>query len=590
MTKVWQNGDVAGAADLNRWESVQGLTADTGDQTAAINDWLADTSPFGIKQLIGTTSISAGLQVPAGTYFDISKAHITQLGDNKSHVVMGSNSTLYGGTLVGKGSDYVSGASGAGVGININGASNVEVNGTTVTNVSGHCINVIGATNAKFSRMTVVGVPDLITAGDGSPCDGFFIDNNSSQITIDDCNISGVCQGIIGGLTVTHLTITDTKIHDVVGQHGMYVQNGVGLHLSGLDIWNTNLDGCKVQIHDTLGVDAVGISISDITLNSVGSNGLILINTDTNLSGGWKFKAVTINNVSAVNCSRGVYLSSVWGADVSNISVLNCTGDAITVLDCQNIQGSNWVVDTAGRLGIRFTNQSGAATDRISLSGVRIHNAGNNGETSNVYGIQLVQGSNITLDRTIVTANNAKMQYGLYVASANDDQATLIIRNSEFSGATTNDVRLLTNPPRKIKEWNNVTIGSTISGFPVALPTKIGGRGANTMYVCNAAPTSGVFAKGDEILNSAGTVGQPKAWIVTTAGGASSSTRANSTAYTAGTWIKTSTGAVLECTTAGTTDTAEPTIGAVGTTVTDGSVIWTVRATTSAVLTSTGNL
>lgn len=108
-----------------------------------------------------------------------------------------------------------------------------------------------------------------------------------------------------------------------------------------------------------------------------------------------------------------------------------------------------------------------------------------------------------------------------------------------------------------------------------------------------ASPSVGVWNVGDRIVNSTPAVGSPKGWTNTAAGGASSTTRGDATAYTTGTWIKWPTGTtVWECTTAGTTTTGAPSITGitVGQTVTDGTVVWTLRATTQANFVSEGNL
>jgi hypothetical protein len=108
-----------------------------------------------------------------------------------------------------------------------------------------------------------------------------------------------------------------------------------------------------------------------------------------------------------------------------------------------------------------------------------------------------------------------------------------------------------------------------------------------------AAPTSGVYILGDTIRNSAPAVGQPKEWINTQDGGAYSTTRANTTGYTVGIYALWTTGTtVWECTTAGTSAGAAPSIvgKVVGDTVVDGSVTWTMRATTQANFVSAGNL
>lgn len=108
-----------------------------------------------------------------------------------------------------------------------------------------------------------------------------------------------------------------------------------------------------------------------------------------------------------------------------------------------------------------------------------------------------------------------------------------------------------------------------------------------------AVPTSGVFVVGDRIKNSAPAVGQPKAWSCTVAGGLTQATRGNTTAYAQGAWVLWTSGTtVWECTVAGTTAGAPPSIvgAVVGTTVVDGTVTWTCKALTQATFTSEGNL
>lgn len=109
----------------------------------------------------------------------------------------------------------------------------------------------------------------------------------------------------------------------------------------------------------------------------------------------------------------------------------------------------------------------------------------------------------------------------------------------------------------------------------------------------STAPLTGVWNANDRIFTTAAAVGSPKGWINTATGGASSTTRADATAYAAGVWAKWPTSTtVWECTTAGTSTTGAPDITgkAVGQTVTDGTVVWTMRATTQANFVSEGNL
>jgi len=113
-----------------------------------------------------------------------------------------------------------------------------------------------------------------------------------------------------------------------------------------------------------------------------------------------------------------------------------------------------------------------------------------------------------------------------------------------------------------------------------------------TIKGVTAAPNKGVWAVGDRAIRTPAS-GQPKAWVCTVAGGATSATRANTTAYAAGTWAIWTTGTtVWECSIAGTSDSSPPSIvgKVVGDTVVDGGVTWTCRSLTAATWVSEGNL
>jgi hypothetical protein len=51
--------------------------AGVGDETAALNSWLAAPSPLGVKRLVGNPTISAPLIIPSKTILDAQSAKIT---------------------------------------------------------------------------------------------------------------------------------------------------------------------------------------------------------------------------------------------------------------------------------------------------------------------------------------------------------------------------------------------------------------------------------------------------------------------------------------------------------------------------------
>lgn len=106
-------------------------------------------------------------------------------------------------------------------------------------------------------------------------------------------------------------------------------------------------------------------------------------------------------------------------------------------------------------------------------------------------------------------------------------------------------------------------------------------------------PTTGKWYVGDRVINSIPSVGQPKSWACSVAGGANSTTRDNLTEYALSVWAIWTTGTtVWKCTTAGTTAASPPSIvgKVVGNTVVDGDAVWTMQSETTAIFVSEGNL
>ena len=109
-------------------------------------------------------------------------------------------------------------------------------------------------------------------------------------------------------------------------------------------------------------------------------------------------------------------------------------------------------------------------------------------------------------------------------------------------------------------------------------------NGRITTYA-TTQPTSEVYAQNDRIMRTPPDPSLQNAWTCNVSGGAYSVTRANTTGYASGVWAIWTTGTtVWECTTAGTSAGAAPSIvgKVVGDTVTDGTVVWTMRSLTTA--------
>lgn len=164
----------------------------------------------------------------------------------------------------------------------------------------------------------------------------------------------------------------------------------------------------------------------------------------------------------------------------------------------------------------------------------------------------------------------------------------------------------LSAPIQHVTNRFQVRYGDTGSGVPISANSYVFDADynsgdqrirlfGNTIKISahSGVPITGLISLYQRVLNSTPTVGQPKGWICTVAGGAVSATRANSTAYSLGVWATWTTGTTAwEVTTAGTSAGSPPSITGlvVGDTVTDGTIVWTMRSLTTATLTSEGNL
>lgn len=436
--------------------------ANTTTLQAAVTDAASNGAPLDVR---GAFSVAGAITVPAAaTILGDKQTTITQTTSNSTTFSVGANATLDGLAIVGKGTDYVAGTgTPTALGVSVT-ADNVTVRNCTISNHAGAGIRLNNANHFRCSNTRIFGVsPGQTIPAVDSSCFGVYIltatNSTFTNVEISDCSI-----GLITSVGCTHLSLQGLKIHDIPGQHGCYIQNATGLNIAGVDVWSINLNGVKLQLNNTVTSDSLAASIANISANNCGDTALTINNIDTALT--YKYRALSVANVSAVACGRGLYLGSVRGGTVSNVSVYNCVNDAFTLIDCQNIEGQGWVGDTVGRIGVRFTSATGTVQDRIRLRGLRLHNCGNNNEVNNLYGIYMLQGSNVTLDGPIVTATNGFMQYGLFLSSAvAGDQNTFAMRDAEFSGDTGTSARFQSTVTG-VKDWGNNRFSGSILNKP----------------------------------------------------------------------------------------------------------------------------
>ena len=526
--QVWSVEDPASASStyvaLSKWVRLDSAVADdTADDTAALNADLTAAAGGILYLRPKTYRVAGALTVPANTTLTSlsGRAIIRQTGVNFKTLTVGSNVTISGISFIGRGAAGYNPVSETNeVLIHADTVTNLKVTNCTFTGIGSMGIRLLNATDVTIDGCVFVGPgTPTITALDGV-CYGILVGAGSFRVRITKCDLSELCQGILQALNGQDLTIDNCKVHEIRGQHGLYISSGIGLMVTNITIANTAANGIKIQLGSTTTADSSGMVVSNIMASGVGDTALIVYNVDPALTR--KFTGSSISNITAINCYRGLYLGSLRGAVVTNVTVRTTTREAITVLDCWDLNISGAVLNESGYDAVKVTSVTNGTNARIRLSNMTIRNPATGNVAANLYGIAVYDCTDLTVENVQVSATNGFMVYGLFFAAG--DQTTFILRNSTFAGDTGVSVRLLA--ATALKEWANNQVTGTITNYPTTTPTRIGGRGPFTLYAATAIPTAGTFKVGDECANLTPVVGSPKAWLCTVAG-------------TPGTWVST---------------------------------------------------
>lgn len=441
----------------------ESLHAIGGDETHRLNTWLAQASPFGIKEAVGTFTISGGLTVPANTYLDASKATFTQTGTGQTSVLLAGGATIVGGAFTGRAADYspAQNIRPSSIGIRVTGP-NAAMYKTTLTDHAGAGIYLGPGSDSFHASLVEISAPSMAIPAMDSACFGVYAMGGTGH-TFDQLNIHHVSIGLITSIGVKRVRITGCRLHDIAGQHGIYLQNGTGLVVDRIDAWNIHLHAIKLQLNSASTEDSFACTITNVKANNCGDCAVSINTVTTDLASAKKIRGLSLASIAATRCQRGLYLGSVIGGTITKIRAVSCRGDGITILDCRNLSCSDLEVENCQRVGLRLATAAGAVQDQISIVGLRIQNAGLGGEAGYQFGIYDDQGTNLTLDAAAVSAPAGTMDYGLFVASTSPlDQTTLTVRNCEFLDARTGyDVRLEPGGVRP-REWSNNRVSGAV--------------------------------------------------------------------------------------------------------------------------------
>ena len=126
-------------------------------------------------------------------------------------------------------------------------------------------------------------------------------------------------QGVISGVSVTDLRVVNNNIHDIPGQHGLYIQSGSRTVIMGNAIRNCGLNGIKFQLQASATADSYGLTITGNTVDTTGDQGIILTTTDNSVARMF-YDVTVVGNTVRNPASSGIYLDAVSRATIRESS------------------------------------------------------------------------------------------------------------------------------------------------------------------------------------------------------------------------------------------------------------------------------
>lgn len=479
---------------------------------AAINA----AAPVGGWVLIdGDYLINGTVTVPSGARIDGSTGSLTQAADLAVtfSILNAPDVILRNVTAIGKGTDYTpSSAVLNAAAVYIGGTStNVLIEGCTLRNHAGVGVSIAGGVQdvrIVGTRIQGPGAAEITPLADNYGM-GVLASDDSNAWSVIDCDISEYAQGINSGENCSNIRISGNHIHNMTGQHGIYLDAVNNLIISDNIIRDTGLQGIKVQLANTaIGPDTDHVTITGNVVTNVGSHGLLLTKAVT---GGRQTRRVTISgNTFTTNLTGGdgINLINVIGA-VVNANVVHNARHGINANACDGLTVSNNRFHALQQNGLLFT-----ATNDVEVVYNRVIDCGSEGNASAEFGIQVhTTSTGYRIVGNTISDSAGNMRYGLYLSGTAHN--TIAVRNNEFTGATDYGARL--DAAQAVKEWNNnVCQGALGDIFTFPSTLVVGGPPAQATGI--APPTTGTWVRGSIVWNRTPTAGGTLGWICTTAG------------------------------------------------------------------------
>lgn len=281
---------------------------------------------------------------------------------------------------------------------------------------------------------------------------GIFVEANATRahgrITIVCPTISGVAQGILAtesGGSPGDMLIVAPVIHDIPGQHGMYLRCS-NITATTPIITTTALQGFKVQAGGTSG-DIQNVTVTAPRIRGASSQAFSVECSIADATGVMAvMEGIVVTNPNVDDCQRGMVVrGGVKHSRIDNFVGRNLTAQGILIdgdgLDDVTIDG--YTVDGAGEHGV-LVGATGTGTLYMHRGVIRRPNT----SAGSFYGFHTNSATTITvrLDGMDIDDADSNMAYGLFRLGGGTVSVHGRVR---IRGASTNNVRA----DATIAEW-----------------------------------------------------------------------------------------------------------------------------------------
>lgn len=488
------NWDNAVAADLETRVKINTLSvlapAATGsNQAPALQAALNSAASFGLwLQLNGAHQISGQITVPTGAKIDGRGGSITMTANLTVAFRLTSVTGIRFRDVVinGKTTDYInSSAVYAATAIYITGSSsNIVIEGCSLLGWAGNGIYLgAGTSNASIRNNKLTGSgPTYITSNTFNYSSGINADPGVSNVLIQGNDISGASQGVVTGDDLRDWRVIGNFIHDIPGQHGLYLESGHGMVIADNVVRNTALLGMKIQIGNVAAGDAENITITGNVFRDCGAQGILLTNTVGTAS---RLKNIVVSNNAIARASGGgIEINNALGAHFAGNMVVDSLF-GMRINSSQKVTVSQGQFTNLGLSGLKILS-----SQEVVLDGAVVYGCGNSNTPSDQFGIMIdgATTSEVTVRSCKIDGTGSLMAFGIYVIAGTS--TTMDFEDTVAIGATSRGWRLQT--PGAVRTFKGMRLAGT-AGAALNLPT-------NYAPIANATNATDVITQLNALL------------------------------------------------------------------------------------------